>query len=134
MATETPSDLLVYEGKRSVAETMDRIEKLLKEKHIPVYMRFDHSRNALEAGLELRPTEVILFGSPANGTLLMERNQQVGIELPLRILVWEDEMHKTHIGFTRMDRLAERYGLSGNPIVGKTQALLEQIASQVASA
>ena len=81
----------------------------------------------------LRPTEVLVFGSPEAGTRLMQKNQSVSIELPLRISIWEDEAGRTQIAFPQMKELAARYGLGDLPVIAKMQQLLETLAGQAAS-
>ena len=75
----------------SVDETVKRIEANLKEKEIQVFALFDHGQNAKDSGMELLPNQVIVFGSPKVGTLLMLQNPEVSIELPLKISVWQDK-------------------------------------------
>ena len=77
---------------------MRRLEKELAERKIPVFAKFDHARNAREAGLELRPTTVLVFGSPKVGTGLMQADQSVALELSLRIAIWQDEAGSTWLG------------------------------------
>ena len=113
---------------------MARVEVELKKKNIPVFARFDHAQNAKEANLELRPTQVIVFGSPAVGTLLMQAEQSISLELPLRISVWQDAKGSVWVAFPQMNKLATSYGQEGNPIVDKMQSLMEEIASKACSA
>lgn len=125
--------MYLLESVWGVGETMQRIEAGLKERQIPVFAKFDHAQNAREAGLSLRPTQVIVFGSPAVGTGLMQANQSISIELPLRISVWEDASGSVWAAFPRMKNLAEPYGQQGNPVVGKMQTLLEEITRKACS-
>ena len=80
----------VQQSPYSVKETMDRLEAALKEKGGSIMARIDHSQAAQKAKLPLPPTEEILFGNPANGTLLMQANRAVAVDLPLRAVAWED--------------------------------------------
>lgn len=80
--------LYLLEGQFPAAETVSRLESALKDRGIPVFAKFDHGQNAAGAGLFLRPTTVLVFGSPQVGTGLMEEDQSVSLELPLRISVW----------------------------------------------
>lgn len=81
---------------------------------IPVFAKFDHQKNAEEVGLDLRPNQVIVFGSPKVGTKLMQENPAISIELPLKISVWEDKNGKVWTSFPQMERLASEYGLEKN--------------------
>src|SRR6202023_1310250 len=91
------------EGLTSVAsnfgpkETMDRLEGEIRAKGLNVFARIDHADGAAEAGLELRPTNLIIFGNARGGTPLMQASQTAGIDLPLKVLVWQDAAGKTGI-------------------------------------
>lgn len=119
-----------YESRFSVEETMGRIEQKLSVLEIPVFAKFDHGKNAKEAGMELRPNQVIVFGSPKVGTKLMQENPAISIELPLRVSVWEDKNGKVWATIPQMKQLAAEYGLEASPIVAKLQTLLEKIAGE----
>src|SRR5688572_7458908 len=84
-------------SKYSVKETVDRLTAALKDKGITPVARVDHAAAAKGAGLELRPTEVLLFGNPKLGTPLMQANRRVAIDLPMKVLVWEDDAGKVWI-------------------------------------
>lgn len=119
--------LYLLEGQFPVEETVSRLETALKDRNIPVFAKFDHGQNAAGAGLFLRPTTVLILGSPQVGTGLMAENQSVSLELPLRISVWEDEAGSTWLAFPRLDRLFSEYGLENHPAVSGMQNLLEQL-------
>ncbi len=122
--------LYLAEGRLSVADMTKRLEEELKRRQIPLFARFDHAKNAREAGLELRPTTVLVFGSPKVGTGLMQENQMISLELPLRISIWEDEKGRTWLAFPRIACMAAEYGLSGHPAVPKMQVLMEELVEQ----
>lgn len=132
-AAANDNDLFTYESVYPVDETIARIENQLKALNIPVFAKFDHGRNAQEVNLDLRPTQVIVFGAPAVGTHLMQTNQSIAIELPLRIAVWEDENHSVWVAFPQMAPLAEKYNLTDSPIPGKMQTLLQNLVLHAAS-
>lgn len=113
-----------------VETTINRIKQNLEERQIPVFALFDHGKNAREVGLDFRPTQVIVFGSPGVGTLLMQENQLIALELPLKIAVWEDAEGKVWVGFLNMKNMARKYGLEQNPITDKMQLLLEDIVKK----
>jgi uncharacterized protein (DUF302 family) len=92
-------------------ETMDRLESLLKEKGMTIFARVDHAAGAAKVGKRLRPTEVLIFGNPQGGTPFMECSQTVGIDLPLKMLVWEDEAGQTRLGYNDPTFLAGRHGV-----------------------
>ncbi|WP_195270284.1 DUF302 domain-containing protein [Eubacterium sp. 1001713B170207_170306_E7] len=126
------SRLCLYAGQLSVDETVKRLEAILREKHIPVFAKFDHALNAKKVGLDLHPTTVLVFGSPQVGTGLMQENQSISLDLPLRIAVWEDEAGSTWLAFPKTAKIAEAYGLEDHPAVPKMEALMENLVQAAA--
>jgi len=92
-------------------ETMDRVEILLKEQGMTIVARVDHAAGAAKVGKKLRPTEVLIFGNPQGGTPFMECSQTIGIDLPLKMLVWEDETGRVWLGYNDPTYLASRHGV-----------------------
>lgn len=125
--------LYLMEGQLPVDDTVKRLEHALSERDIPVFAKFDHAQNASDAGLTLRPTTVLVFGSPKVGTGLMQADQSISLELPLRISVWEDEAGSTWLAFPRLDLMTREYGLEQHPAVSKMQALMEQLVRTAAN-
>jgi uncharacterized protein (DUF302 family) len=91
---------------------MDRLEAEIKAKGMTVFARVDHAAGAAQAGLSLRPTEVLLFGNAKAGTPLMQANQTIGIDLPLKALVWQDADGKVWLSYNEPNWLATRHGLA----------------------
>ena len=120
--------LFLMESQYPAADTVSRLEEALREREIPLFAKFDHAKNAKEVGLELRPTTVLVFGSPKVGTGLMQADQSISLELPLRISVWEDGDGSTWLAFPRMKQVAEEYGLGKLPVVDKMEKLMEELA------
>jgi uncharacterized protein (DUF302 family) len=92
-------------------ETLDRLETDVKAKGLTVFARIDHAAGATAVGLNLLPTAVLIFGNARGGTPLMQSNQLIGIELPLKVLVWQDTSGKTWLSYVEPPNLAKRYGL-----------------------
>lgn len=126
-------ELYVLESVHSVEETTKRLEAKLAEMNVPVFAVFDHSKNAETVNMQLRPTKVIVFGSPAVGTNLMIANQSIANELPLKMTVWEDEKGSVWISFPWIPKMAGKYGLKDNPIIRKMQLLMEKLALEAGS-
>ena len=97
----------------SAKETIDRLESQVKSLGMAVFARIDHAAGAKEAGLPLRPTELLIFGNAKGGTPLMQAAQTIGIDLPLKALAWEDADGKVWLSYNEPSWLAERHGLSG---------------------
>lgn len=104
--------LITLKSNHSAKETIDKIEELLLEKGYHVFSKISHRENAAKNGIDLRPTELIIFGNPKVGTVLMWDNQAVGLDLPSKILAWEDESGQTHVVYNDGDWLAQRHQLS----------------------
>jgi uncharacterized protein (DUF302 family) len=122
LPAKAADDLIVKESKYSVKETVDRLTAALKDKGITPVARVDHAAAAKGAGLQLRPTEVLLFGNPKLGTPLMQANRHIAIDLPMRVLVWEDDGGKVWIGYTPAETLKTRYRIEGRDDVLKAMA------------
>jgi uncharacterized protein (DUF302 family) len=94
-------------------DTMNRLEAEVKAKGMTVFARIDHAAGAVEAGLSLRPMEVLIFGNAKAGTPLMQSFQTIGIDLPLKALVWQDAAGDTWLSYNDPAWLAQRHGLGG---------------------
>jgi uncharacterized protein (DUF302 family) len=92
---------------------MNRLETAVKAKGMTVFARIDHAAGAAAVGLSLRPTEVLIFGNAKGGTPLMQSVQTIGIDLPLKALVWQDAAGATWLSYNDPDWLARRHGLGG---------------------
>jgi uncharacterized protein (DUF302 family) len=104
---------------------MDRLVGALGRRRIAVFARVDHSGGASAAGLELADEELLIFGDPRVGTLLMQRDPEVGYELPLRLLVW-DAGGQTRVGYRRPIEVARGYAVDDQrELLGRMDALLE---------
>jgi len=110
-------------------ETMDRLEAAIRAQGMKVFARIDHAAGASEAGLELRPTEVIIFGNARGGTPLMQSAQTIGIDLPLKALVWEDASGTTWLSYNEPGWIAQRHGVANaEPVVSKMSAALSAMS------
>ncbi len=107
----SPNGLITIPSNYSVKQTLDRLEAALKAAGITIFARVDHSGGAASVGLALRPTELIIFGNPKGGTPLMQANQMVGLDLPLRVLAWEDDAGNCSLTYNDINWLAARYDL-----------------------
>lgn len=107
----SPPGVVRIESRHSVAETVDRLERLLKERTILVFARIDFSGDAARAGMTMRPEQLLIFGNPKAGTPLMLAEPTVGLDLPLKALVWEDTSGKTWIAYNDPAHILQRHGL-----------------------
>lgn len=94
----------------SVPDTLARLESVLKEKGITVFALIDHSGEAEKVGLRMRPTQLLIFGSPKGGTPLMIAAPRLAIDLPLKALAWQDEQGQVWLSYNSPEYLHERHG------------------------
>ncbi len=122
--------LLTVTGRFDVAGTVRRLRDALKIRGVTLFAEIDHAAGALEVGLELRPTVLVIFGSAKAGTPLMQADQRIGIDLPLKILVWQDMDGSTQISWMDPSTVAERHRLGGTGagIVSGMTTLLHALA------
>jgi uncharacterized protein (DUF302 family) len=114
-------------------ETMDRLEAEIRAQGMTVFARVDHAAGAAEVGLTLAPTELIIFGNARGGTPLMQSMQTVGIDLPLKALVWEDAGGKTWISYNEPSWIAQRHNIANaEPVLSKMAAALSVISRKAA--
>jgi uncharacterized protein (DUF302 family) len=111
-------------------DTMNRLEAEVKAKGMTVFARIDHAAGAAEVGLSLRPTELLIFGSAKTGTPLMQSVQTIGIDLPLKALVWQDASGNTWLSYNDPSWLAKRHGLGHGveSTISATAGALDAIA------
>lgn len=119
----------------SVEETVSRFEAALKAHNVTLFAKIDHAAAAAEAGMTLRPTLLLMFGSPHAGTPLMQLNQEIGLDLPMKALIWQDADGKAWLSFNDPAWLAERHRL-GDAAAEAVAALEKGLAAlaQAASA
>src|SRR5712671_3293649 len=110
-------------------DTMDRLEAAVKAKGMMVFARIDHTAGATAVGLSLRPTELLIFGNSKAGTPLMQSIQTIGLDLPLKALVWQDESGRTWLSYDDPAWLAQRHGIGGETraVVGMMTAALDSV-------
>jgi uncharacterized protein (DUF302 family) len=128
----TPEGMTARPSPYGPQETMDRVAAAVTSRGIGILARIDHAAAAAKVGLELRPTEVLIFGNPKAGTPLMQAAQTIGIDLPLRALVWQDAAGKTWLAYNDPQWLARRHGIDQGTerIVGAMAAALAAIAQE----
>lgn len=107
----TDDGLVTIRSNHSSAETIDRLVDGVTARGMHVFARIDHAAGAAEVGLPLRPTELLIFGSPKGGTALMQDRQTSGLDLPIRALAWEDADGKVWLTYNDASWLAQRHNL-----------------------
>lgn len=117
----------------SAKETLDRFEQAAKAKGLNVFARIDHAAGAKKVGRNLRPTELLIFGSPQAGTPLLECAQSIGIDLPLKALAWQDKSGQVWLSYNDLKYLEKRHSIPQcGEFAKKISANLEGLAREAA--
>ncbi len=126
--------LTTAKSPHSVPATVDRVIAALGRRGIALFARIDHAAGARQAGLELADEELVIFGDPRVGTLLMQRDAEVGYELPLRLLIW-DANGQTMIGYRRPTALPDDFAVADQlEVLRRMENLLGQIIAETSGA
>jgi len=117
-------------SQHTVAETMERLESILRARGVAVFARIDFSGDAQRAGLAMRPEQLLIFGNPKGGTPLMVAEPAAGLDLPFKVLAWEDAEGRTWLAYNTPEYIIARHGL--DPAFAKNLAALIPLIEQVA--
>lgn len=128
----TPDGLTTSESRYGPKETMERLVGAVTARGAAVLSRIDHATAAASVGLQLRTTEVAIFGNPRTGTPLMQCAQTMGIDLPLKALVWQDEAGKTWLSTNDPGWLAGRHGadIGNEPVLRAMRDFLAAVTRE----
>lgn len=122
--------LITVKSNHSVIDTANKLEAILKSKGMTVFTRIDHAAGAKKVGQELRPTELIIFGNPKIGTPLMQCAQSIAIDLPQKMLIWQDDQGSTWLGYNDPAHLKKRHNIEGcDPVLKKVAGALGKFAA-----
>ncbi len=125
--------LISIETTLSVGDTVARLKEELARRSVDIFALIDHAAAAREVGLELRETQVLLFGNPRVGTLLMQENEQIALALPLKLLIYEGD-NSTRIQYQSLHQQAPDYGLDPNaPVVEKLDTFMDSLVHTITS-
>lgn len=117
-----------------VTETTDRLERILKEKKMTVFNRIHHSEGARSVGIELRDTELLIFGNPKVGSPLMKCQQITALDLPQKALIWKDEKNDVYISYNDPNYIQSRHDVYGcEEVVKKIENALSNFTKAAAS-
>ena len=130
MPTNTDTGIVSILSKHSVDQTVEKLQGILQAKGVKLFALIDHSGEAEKAGLQMHPTKLLIFGSPKAGTPLMIASPTIAIDLPLKILVWEDGEGKVWVSYNSPAYLQGRHALPPNLI--QNIAVVEALAAKAA--
>jgi uncharacterized protein (DUF302 family) len=128
MAAAANNGIVSKPSKYSVEQTVESLTNLLKSKGVAVFALIDHSREAEKVGLKMRPTKLLIFGNPKAGTPLMLASPSSALDLPLKILIWEDGEGKVWLSYNSPEYLRERHGLPQELM--QNVAIIETLATK----
>src|ERR1700732_4185210 len=129
MSQPTNNGIVDKLSHHSVDETVERLKGILQSKSVTLFATADHSGEAEKVGMKMCPTKLLIFGSPKAGTPLMQAAPSVAIDLPLKILVWEDAQGKVWVSYNSPAYLQERHGIP--PDLMPNIAVIEALAAKV---
>ncbi len=107
---EAEKGIKVLAASRGVVETLDRLERLAKQRGLTVFARIDFARDAAAAGIKMQPTQLLILGNPAAGTPLIQASPGAALDLPLKVLAWADEANRCWVFFNTPEYLQQRHG------------------------
>jgi uncharacterized protein (DUF302 family) len=110
MISNPENGIVTIPGRRSVDETVQKLQGILEAKGVKLFALVDHSGEAEKAGMQMRPTKLLIFGNPLAGTPLMIASPSAAIDLPLKVLVWEDAERKVWLSYNSPEYLRKRHG------------------------
>lgn len=125
------AEIIKKASAHSVKETMDKFETLIKSKGLGVFARVDHTANAAGVGMKMNDAEVIIFGNPKAGTVLMKKDPATALDLPMKVAVYKDDDGKVWISYRNIQDLADDYTLAGVPVLNKVEGALDKLTSAV---
>jgi uncharacterized protein (DUF302 family) len=115
----------------SVAATLDRLTEVLTARGIGVAARVDHAAAAQKIGQSLKPTQVLIFGNPKLGTPLMQSNRRIGLDLPMKVLAWEDDSGQVWVTYVKPEALKSDHAISGHDgIFGEMAQALDKLTDE----
>jgi len=126
--------IITVQSSHSVQTTLDRLTKILKSKGITIFTRVDHAAGAKKVGIEMAPTQLLIFGNPKLGTPLMKSNRKIGLDLPLKALAWRDDDGKVWVSYNDPAYLKKRHDISDrDPVFKKITGALKKLIGKAVS-
>lgn len=116
-AAQADDGLVNVRSQFDVSQTLDRFETAAKDAGLKIFARIDHAKGAESVGKSLRPTQLLIFGSPKVGTGVMSSDQRAGIDLPMKALAWQDAEGVVWLSYTRPEYMLSRFGIDDRPKV-----------------
>lgn len=128
--SQASEEYTVKQSRYSVGESLDRLERILKEKGVIIFSRIFHSLGAKKAGIPMRPTQLLIFGKPKVGSPLINENPLVALDLPMKVLAWQDEKGQTWLAYLNPSELQKRHEIRNNVHIEKMKKALNTLTNQ----
>jgi len=125
------ADVIKKPSQHSVKDTMDKFETLIKSKGLTVFVRVDHTKNAKGIDVVMNDAEVIVFGNPKIGSVLMQKDPAAALDLPLKVSVYKDDSGKVWLSYRNPQDFSKDYNLTGSPVLGKVETTLDGLTNAV---
>ena len=128
------ADLITKQSAHSVSVTLDRLAAAVESAGAKVFARIDHAKGAASVDMELRPTQMLMFGNPKMGTPAMLQAQSIGLDLPLRVVAYEDADGKVFVAYHAPAELSEEHGIAADAgILAKMTGALDKLTNKATS-
>ncbi len=124
------NDIIIKNSNKSVEATMDKFQNIVDKKGFTVFAVVDHQAGADKVRMKLAPSKEIIFGNPKMGTVLMQEKMEVGLDLPIRVLVFQDKNLKTKIAYRNGDWLGEEHNLTKKKLLNKMNFALDKMTTE----
>jgi uncharacterized protein (DUF302 family) len=125
------ADIIKKASAHSVKETMDKFESLVKSKGMGVFARVDHTKNATGVDMKMNDAEVLIFGNPKGGTVLMKKDPATALDLPLKVAVYKDNDGKVWLSYRNPQDLTADYNVAGVPVLDNVESGLDKLTTAV---
>ena len=123
--------LIKKQSQHSVKDTMDKFETLVKSKDMTVFARVNHTENAASVDLEMNDAEVLIFGNPKGGTLIMKKDSAAALDLPLRVAVYADDAGDVFVSYHDQHGLSALYNVEDIPVLDVVTEALDNLTNAV---
>lgn len=127
MSNATSNTMIIKESPYSVTKTMDRFEAIVKKKELSVFARIDHLKNATSVDMTMDEAQVLIFGNPKAGTVLMKKDIRVALDLPMRVAVYQLK-GKVYLTYHNPQAFSANYDVAGVPVLPKLEAALDKLS------
>ena len=124
------NDIIVKDSSQTVERTIDKLQNIVGKKGFTVFAVVNHQKGADKVRMKMRPSEEIIFGNPKMGTVLMQENMLTGLDLPIRILVFQDKDLKTKIAYRDGTWLSREHNLTKKKLINKMNFVLDNITTE----